>query len=72
MSRMAKVELAVSMDLEKPLEVVQAARELQAVLTVRQWEAMVLLASAVIEEAAPGMVLRLAEAVKRRADLVGH
>ena len=68
MSRKVKVELVCQMDLAHPMEAVGVARECRAALSASQWEALVLLASAVIEEADPAMVLNLAAAVKLKAD----
>ena len=63
-----RVELQAVMDLAHPMEAVQVAREVKAALAPNQWEAMVLLASAMIEEADPQMVLNLAAAVKARVE----
>lgn len=68
MSQKVKVELVCQLDLAHPMEAVTVAQEMRAALARHQWEAMVLLASAVIEEADPAMVLNLAAAVKARAD----
>lgn len=67
MSRMVKVELAVGLDLERPMDVPAVAQEARAVLGAEKWEALVLFASAVIEVAEPALVLSLAEAVKLKA-----
>ena len=66
--RKVQVELVCQMDLAHPMEAVQVAREVRAQLAPTQWEAVVLLASALIEQADPVMVLNLARAVKERAD----
>ncbi len=68
MSQKVKVELVCQLDLAHPMASLEVAREMRAALARHQWEAMVLLASAVIEEADPAMVLNLAAAVKLRAD----
>ena len=72
MSQKVKVELVCQMDLAHPMEAVRVAAECRAALSRHQWEALVLLASAVIEEAEPAMVLNLAAAVKQRADRRGN
>lgn len=59
MSRKARVELVVELDLEEPLEVVAMAAELEAQATAEQWEALVLLGSAVMEQASPEMTDRI-------------
>lgn len=71
MSRQAKVEMVFQLDLDRPEQAAQAAREVAAAATAEQWEAMALWASAVLEAAEPGLVLAVARAVKER-HLVAH
>lgn len=60
MTRRARVELAVELDLDSPMEVVAMAQEVKAKASSQQWEALVLLSSAVVELCQEGLIHRLA------------
>lgn len=61
MARRARVELAVELDLDSPMEVVAMAEEVKAQASPHQWEALVLLSSAVVELCQEGLVRRLTQ-----------
>lgn len=61
MSRRVRVEMAVELDLDSPMEVVAMAQEVKAQARPDQWEAMVLLSSAVVELCQEGLIRRLTQ-----------
>lgn len=65
-----RLEMAMDVDLHRPLEVSVLAKEAMAGADASEREALLLFASAVVEEAAPGLVLNLAKAVRLRLERV--
>jgi hypothetical protein len=58
-ARRVRVELAVELDLDLPLEAVAMAREVKQRASPTQWEAMLLVSSALLEQVEPGLAQHL-------------
>lgn len=66
MHRRARVELTIEVDLESPLEAVAMAQELRSQASRDQWEALVLVSSAVMEQVSSEMAAKLLREAKAR------